>query len=273
MAEFSAPDGTQLYYSDDGTGTPVLALAGLTRTGEDFAYLAPHLAHVRLIRMDYRGRGRSARSGVATYTIPVEAGDALALMDHLGLKQAAILGISRGGLIALALGMLARNRLTGVCLVDIGPDIATEGLEVIKGYVGRDPEWKTLAEAAAALPNVLTGFSKVPPERWKNEARIRYRETPQGLTITYDPALRDAVLAAGNQPVPDLWPLFDALAGLPLALIRGANSNLLSAETAAEMRRRRPDMIFAEVPDRGHTPFLDEPESLAAIADWTCRLP
>ena len=84
----------------------------------------------------------------------------------------------------------------------------------------------------------------------------------------YDPALRESFHAAFTGPPVDLWPMFDACAGLPLALIRGANSDLLSAEVAAEMQARRPDMIFAEVPDRGHVPFLDEPESVTAIRRW-----
>ncbi len=78
--------------------------------------------------------------------------------------------------------------------------------------------------------------------------------------------------AADGTTAPDLWPWFDALDGLPLATLRGANSNILSTATAAEMQRRRPDMIFAEVPDRGHVPFLDEPASLAAIRAWIGRL-
>ena len=80
-----------------------------------------------------------------------------------------------------------------------------------------------------------------------------------------DPALREAFLAAFAGPPVDLWPLFDALAGVPVALLRGANSDLLSQACAAEMQRRRPDMIFAEVPDRAHIPFLDEAESLAVL--------
>ena len=95
-----------------------------------------------------------------------------------------------------------------------------------------------------------------------------YTEGPEGLRITYDPALREAFLAAFEGPAPDLWPLFDACAGLPLALIRGANSDLLSAATADEMQRRRPDMIRTDVPDRAHIPFLDEPEALSALRDW-----
>ena len=123
MAEFAAPDGTRIHYRDDGAGTPVLALSGLSRNGSDFDYAAPHLAHIRLIRMDYRGRGHSQWSGAETYTIATEAGDALALLDHLGIAKAAILGTSRGGLVAMTLAAIAKDRLTGVCLVDVGPEI------------------------------------------------------------------------------------------------------------------------------------------------------
>ncbi len=80
------------------------------------------------------------------------------------------------------------------------------------------------------------------------------------------------LVATGAEPGPDPWKLFDALDGLPLALVRGANSDLLSAETADEMQRRRPDMIRAEVPERGHVPFLDEPEALDAIRAWLDKL-
>ena len=268
MPDFTAPDGTRLHYTDEGAGLPVLALSGLTRNGTDFDYVAPHLSGIRLIRLDYRGRGRSDRADPATYTIPTEAGDALALLDHLDLDAVALLGTSRGGLIALVLGAIAPDHLLGVCFVDIGPELMSEGLDVIKNYIGRNPPQKTYAEAAAMRATLLAGFENVPAHRWDEEVRKHYRETPDGLVITYDPRLRDAVLAAGTQPMPDLWPLFDGLAGKPLACIRGANSDLLSAATLAEMLRRRPDMIATEVPDRGHVPFLDESQSLATIRAW-----
>jgi pimeloyl-ACP methyl ester carboxylesterase len=155
-----------------------------------------------------------------------------------------------------------------VALNDIGPEIASQGLEVIKDYLGRPPVLKTHAEMAEARARVLTAFQNVPPDRWLREAQILFNETEDGLELTYDPRLRDAVLEGGAQPMPDLWPLFDAMSGLPLACIRGANSDLLSPETFAEMKRRRPDMIAVDVPDRGHIPFLDEPESLNALRRW-----
>jgi pimeloyl-ACP methyl ester carboxylesterase len=262
---FTTPDGARIAYRDDGAGMPMLALAGLTRAMSDFDYMAPHLPPCRLIRMDYRGRGASEWTGAATYTVPQEARDVLALVDHLGVDRVAVIGTSRGGLIAMLLAAMAKSRLRGVMLNDVGPVIEAKGLARIVDYVGRNPAARTHAEMAQALPGLMPGFVGVPAARWRDEAQHHYTQTAEGLRITYDPALRDAFLAAFQGEAPDLWPLFDACAGLPLGLIRGANSDLLSPEVATEMRRRRPDMIFAEVPDRAHIPFLDEPGAVAAL--------
>lgn len=263
-------DGLSLYYTDQGAGLPVLCLSGLTRTGADFDYVAPYFLNIRLIRLDYRGRGQSDWANPASYSIVQEAQDVLALLDHLGLSQVAILGSSRGGLIAMWLAVVARQRLLGVALNDIGPEISVAGLEVIKSYLGRDPVQKTWNAAAQARARTLTRFTGVPESRWLDEVKHHYNQTDSGLELRYDPRLRDAVLATG--PTSDAWPLFEALTGLPVALIRGANSDLLSAETAAEMRRRRPDMSFADVPGRGHIPFLDEPASLVTLQDWLRKM-
>ena len=272
MPHFTTSDGLSLHYTDEGTGLPLLCLSGLTRDGRDFDYVAPHLEQVRLIRMDYRGRGQSEWGDHSQYTVPVEARDALELLDHLGLESAAVLGTSRGGLIAMLLAATAKQRLTGVALNDIGPEIAPAGLAVIEAYLGRNPAFGTLEEAAVAFSTLLTQFEGVPMTRWRAEVGKFFRETPDGLEIVYDPRLRDAVLGDGAQPAADMWPLFDALKGLPLCAIRGANSDLLTPGTFAEMRRRRPDMIAVEVPGRGHIPYLDEPEALDALTRWLAML-
>jgi pimeloyl-ACP methyl ester carboxylesterase len=271
IPHFTAEDGARIAYRDEGEGLPLLCLAGLTRSMADFDYLAPHLPPVRLIRMDYRGRGASDWTGAATYTVQQEGRDALALLDHLGVAQAAILGTSRGGLIGMVLGTVARDRLLGLCLNDVGPEIARDGLTRIFDYVGRNPAGGTLESYAQRLSR-SPGFDGVPMSRWHDEARRQVVETPAGLRIPYDPSLREAFLAAFEGPPVDLWPLFDALTGLPLALIRGANSDLLAKETAAMMRERRPDMAFAEVPGRAHIPFLDEPEAVDLIRTFLAGL-
>lgn len=269
---FTAEDGAKLAYSDEGQGLPVLCLAGLTRNMADFDYVAPHLPGVRLIRMDYRGRGQSDYTGADTYTVPQEGKDALALLNHLGIDKAAVLGTSRGGLIGLLLAAAAHERLLGLCLNDVGPEIEKAGLDRIFDYVGRNPRAHTHQELADKLPAAMPGFANVPEGRWLSDARRHFDETPDGLKIRYDPTLRDAFLDAFKGEQPDLWPLWQATAGLPVALIRGSNSDLLSAEVAARMQRLRPDMIFAEVPDRAHVPWLDEAESLAALNRWLAML-
>lgn len=266
---FTASDGAKLAYSDEGTGLPVLCLAGLTRNMGDFDYVAPHLGDVRLIRMDYRGRGQSDLTGAATYTVPQEGKDAIELLDHLGIAKAAVLGTSRGGLIGLFLSAVTHDRLLGLCLNDVGPAIERGGLERIFDYVGRNPAAKTHDELAARLPAAMPGFANVPEGRWLDDAQRHYEHLPEGgLKIRYDAELREAFLAAFSGESPDLWPLWTATAGFPVALIRGANSDLLSREVVEEMRRRRLDLISVEVPDRAHVPWLDEPESLAVIRKW-----
>jgi pimeloyl-ACP methyl ester carboxylesterase len=160
---------------------------------------------------------------------------------------------------------LAKPRLLGLCLNDIGPRIERVGLERISASVGRPPSAPDLATFATRLAAASPEFQGVPPSRWLEEATRFATVTPDGLRLTYDPALREGFVAAMAAPDPDLCPLFDALTGLPVALIRGANSDLLSMATVTEMQARRPDLIFANVPGRGHIPYLDEPESLTVL--------
>ena len=188
MATFTTSDGLSLYYDDRGEGLPLLCLSGLTRDSRDFEYVMPHLTGCRVIRLDYRGRGKSDFAEDAlSYTIPREAQDVLELLAHLGLARVAVLGTSRGGLVAMALAMGAPDALIGVALNDIGPAIAPAGLEVIMGYLGRQPVWKTYDEAAAARPGVMAGFANVPERRWRAEVEKFYDQTDDGLRITYDP--------------------------------------------------------------------------------------
>jgi pimeloyl-ACP methyl ester carboxylesterase len=273
---FTASDGLSLAYRDEGSGVPLLCLCGLTRNMADFDYVARDFAgRARIIRLDTRGRGASDYDpDFNNYSIAREAQDAIDLLDHLGLDRAAILGTSRGGLIAMALAASHRDRLMGVCLNDIGPAIDTSGLGKIMGYLGLPQGHATLEDGAQAMAHAQADlFPDVPIDRWREHAARIWLQTPTGLALRYDRRLRDAVIAqSATGGVPDLCPLFDLLAELPLALIRGANSDLLSAETASEMKARRPDMIAVDVPNRGHVPFLDEPEAQGVISAFLARL-
>jgi pimeloyl-ACP methyl ester carboxylesterase len=269
MQRFRAEDGVQLAYRDDGQGLPLLALAGLTRDGRDFDYMARHLPEdIRLIRLDSRGRGNSDWAPPGTYNVAQEARDAVALLDHLQVSQAAILGSSRGGLLGMVIAATQKQRLLGLCLNDVGPVLERDGLLRIGTYVGIAPSVASLSEIADRMQTAMPGFDRVPDMRWQEETVRHYIQMEGQVGLTYDPALRISFDAAMAGPLPPAWALFDACEGLPMALIRGGNSDVLASETVDEMRRRRPDMRVCEVPGRGHIPFLDEPEALACLHDW-----
>lgn len=269
MPAFTTSDGVRLNYDDQGEGPVILCLAGLTRNMADFTFLLAHLEGYRVIRMDYRGRGQSDHpEDFMSYNIAREGRDAVELLDHLGLTRVTVIGTSRGGLIAMLLSVTDPDRLNGVVLNDIGPEIDAAGLARIIDYLGKEPPQADLDTAARALmAGYAADFPGVPLSRWREQAAFLWYDKPGGgLGLRYDARLRDAMIAqaAAGEP-PDLWPLFDGLRDLPLAVIRGANSDLLSRETFAEMAARHPGMIGITVPDRGHVPFLDEPEALEAI--------
>jgi len=269
MARFTTSDGLSLYYTDEGIGQPVLCLAGLTRNSADFSFLAPHLTGNRLIRMDYRGRGQSDHApDFMTYNILREGQDAIELMDHLGLDRVTLIGTSRGGLIAMGLAHEHPGRLSRVVLNDIGPEVSADGIARIMDYVGRAPDLPDLDAAAGALAHIhAVAFHGVPLARWRAQAEFMFFEKPEGgLGLRYDPRLRDALVGqAGAGEAPDLWQMFDALRDIPTAVIRGENSDLLSVGTLDAMKARNPDLISTTVPNRGHVPFLDEPEAMSAI--------
>ncbi len=268
MPRFKTSDNLSLHYTDQGTGHPLLCLPGLTRCGRDFDFFAPHARDLRLITLDYRGRGQSDYDpSYANYNVVRESCDVIELLDHLGLERVSILGTSRGGLIAMVLAATHAHRLSGVTLNDVGPEISADGITRILTYVGKPPSFKTMDQAARALCDAMAPqFPDVPLSRWQQQAEIQYNETHDGLALRYDPQLAQALQdQAASGETPDLWPLFDALAVGPLGVIRGENSDILSSETLAEMQRRNPGLLICEIPNRGHVPFLDEAPAIDLI--------
>ncbi len=275
MSRFTTSDGLALAWEEEGEGLPILCLPGLTRNARDFDDLGAALGRRhRLIRLTMRGRGASDRDpDPMNYSVPVEVRDVLEFLGFLGLERVVIVGTSRGGLIAMVLAAAAPDRLMGVLLNDVGPELGSEGLERIRGYLGVAPRARSHEEAARALEATLgADFPGLPPEKWLECARRWFDETEDGLALNYDPRLREPFEAGLAEPAPDMWPLFDALGHVPVAVVRGENSNLLTRDTLVRMRERRPDLIVAEVPNRGHVPFLDEPEALAALDELISRV-
>jgi len=268
MNPFITHDGLSLDYKIEGAGKPLLCLPGLTRDLYDFDELAAAMrGEAQVIRLSMRGRGRSDWAAeYKSYNIVQEARDVVEFMDFLGLDKATVVGTSRGGFNAMILAATAADRLAGVLLNDIGPELMQGGIGDIMERIGNPPEARDLAALVAGMKaDMAADFPDLSDAKWEALARRWFSVSDSGVALNYDPLLGKAMHEQAEGEPPDLWGLFDLMAGVPLALLRGENSDLLSVETAAQMRARRPDMLFAEVPNRGHIPLLDEPESVETI--------
>lgn len=268
----SADDRLNLYARlYDGDGPPLLLMHGLTRNSGDFDGLAEHLAgRYQLIVPDQRGRGRSDYDpDPENYTPAVYVEDMYALIDGLDLGTIGMVGTSMGGLMAMMMAARTPDRFNSLILNDIGPAVEASGLARIQSYVGQPAvfdDWQQAADHCQAVQSDnMIGFAA---QDWMAFARNTCEETPEGnIRFAYDPAISIG-LSGSEQTVvpPDLWPMWDRLSALPVLVIRGALSDILSRTTVAEMGRRHPDQFTAvEIDDRGHTPMLDEADALAAI--------
>jgi pimeloyl-ACP methyl ester carboxylesterase len=279
----SAPDGLRLHVRRYGRCTwpalPVVCLPGMARTTADFEALAGALsgdakAPRAVFALDYRGRGLSDYdSDVSHYSFQTELADILAVLAALDCMPAVFVGTSRGGILAMLLAALRPGVIAGAVLNDIGPVIEPQGLMRIKGYVGRLPQPRDYDDGAEILRRLFSGqFPKLGRDDWLAAARRTFKEEDGRLVPTYDIRLSETL--AGFEPeqrLPPLWKEFDALGKLPLMVIRGANSDLLSPSTVSAMRARRAEMETIEVPDQGHAPLLSEADIISQIAAFAGR--
>jgi pimeloyl-ACP methyl ester carboxylesterase len=272
---FDSQDGLRLFsrvYAGPNAAAPVvLCLHGLMRNSRDFEDLAAHLAaRYRVIVPDVRGRGLSARDpNFNNYQIPTYLVDLVPLFRGLGSQRVSIIGTSMGGLMAMVLAATQPQLVARIVLNDVGPEVDPQGLERIRGYAGKSAPVRSWEEAVAQVRSIYgPAWPGLSDERWQRIARLSYRENAQGVPEgDADPRiaepLRDTKAAA-----PDLWPLWGALAKVPILAVRGADSDILSAVTLGRMQREKPDLEVLEVANRGHAPLLDEPECLTAIDEF-----
>jgi len=285
MAEYqshfvTAPDGLKLHvraYGAAGTNRlPVVCLPGLARHSADFhrlatVFSADPAAPRQVFAMDYRGRGGSDwDSNPANYNVGIEVMDLITVLKALGIGPAVFIGTSRSGILTMLLAAVQPQSIAGAVLNDIGPVIEPAGLARIKGYVGKMPPPADLQEASETLRRLFGAqFTALTADDWAAWAERNFEERDGRLVATYDPTLAHNIAAVDtSRPAPDLWQQFDALAGVPLMLIRGVNTDLLSSETVTAMRERRPDLHVMEVPGQGHTPLLTEDEIIARIGQF-----
>jgi pimeloyl-ACP methyl ester carboxylesterase len=260
-------------------GLPVVCLPGLARTTADFDRLAAALAGDpdrprRVVALDYRGRGMSDHDrDPANYSIPVELADVTAVLAARAVERGIFVGTSRGGLLTMALAAVRPTAIAGAVLNDIGPVIEPQGLMRIKSYVGKLPQPRGFEDGAEILRRLFgPQFTRLTDADWLASAHRNWRRQDGRLVVTYDPRLSHALASIDPaHPLPPFWPQFDALGNSPLMVIRGANSDILSAATVAAMQARRRDTVVIEVPDEGHAPLLADADTIARIAIFVAK--
>ncbi len=278
---FSSRDGLQIYYRDyagDNGKAPVLCLHGLTRNSRDFAALAEHIAPARRVLVpDQRGRGRSQYdSNWLNYHPGTYIEDMWTLMRELAVGRVIVIGTSLGGLMAMLMAAARPQALAGVVLNDIGPEIDPAGVARIQSYAGRLPPVRNWDDAAAQMKMTFAlAFPDYDEQKWQEFARNSFDEGDDGVPrLAADPKIGDAIRSIPAPPgaVQRLWLAFGQLRNMPVLALRGAHSDLLSAATFERMQQEVPGLVAVTVPNRGHAPQLDEPDSLRAIDTFLAGL-
>ncbi|QIG80444.1 alpha/beta fold hydrolase [Stakelama tenebrarum] len=272
-------DGLRLHYRDypgDAARPPLLCIPGLTRNVRDYVNFAERFAgDWRVIVVELRGRGDSAYAKDPMNYVPLTyLQDIEALIDALKLDRFVVIGTSLGGILGMLLAATGPQRIVGALLNDVGPELNPAGLARIRDYVGK-PMWHDTWVHAAR--SVAEGNGDVYPDYdiqdWLAMAKRLYKLTPGGrIVLDYDMRIAEPFRVPGNEAGPDMWKAFDALAGKPVAAVRGERSDILGAEAAEKMADRLTECELTTVPRVGHAPTLDEPESIAATERLLARV-
>lgn len=269
---FTNPDGLKQHYRDYNLASEeapvILCMPGLTRNARDFEEIAEHLSErCRIICVEQRGRGLSDWDPEPSRYQPVTyVADMMALLDHLHIKQVIALGTSLGGIMTILIQAMHSGILMAAILNDIGPEVDPKGLARIQGYVGKGAPPQSWDEAIAQLKS---GNSEVYPNfsaaEWEWFTRKLYTEKAGVPVADYDPAISQNLNANEDQAAPDLWSVFVAMSTIPVVVLRGELSDILSVDTLGVMAQVHPDLISVTVPGVGHAPLLREPECIEAI--------
>lgn len=280
----SAPDGLRLHYVEYGSasdaGAPIVCLPGLTRTAEDFEALARALAfggrkRRRVLALDYRGRGGSEWDrNWENYNLGVENADILSLLDAAEIHEAIVIGTSRGGLHAMTFAATRPTLLKAVVLNDVGPVVEPLGLMRIKSYVGKMPTPRNWAEAVDISKSTMSAhFTALSEQDWEGYARRTFEEKDGKFVGRSDPKIARTLAEIGpDMKRIELWPQFEAMAQVPTLVVRGENSDLLSAATLDEMLRRCPNCESWIVPGQGHAPLLTDMVTIERIRTFVERI-
>ncbi len=274
---FTVTDGLRLFCRDYGDriapGTPVICLSGLTRNSKDFERLARRLsAQRRVIALDYRGRGLSEYDAKPMNYVPqTYVRDVLDVAAATGIHRAVVIGTSLGGLVSMGLAVARPTLLAGVVLNDIGPEIPPQAAARIGSYTGKAESFATWDEAVAEYQSRYgLAHPDLDDAAWLQLAKDTFVEKDGRIVTDYDVRIVEPLKKGAG--VSDMWPLFGALAKIPVLGVRGELSDVLTQETFDKMAAAKPDMERVTVPRCGHVPSLEEPEVTPALDAFLARI-
>ena len=272
-------DGLRLHYRDypgPADRPPILCLPGLTRNARDYHDLARRLSpDWRVIAIDLRGRGDSGYAKDPMSYVPLTyVQDVEALLRELDVARYVAFGTSLGGIVAMLLAGTAREKLAGLVLNDVGPEISPEGLSRIRSYVGKSNTWPTWLHAARAVAEANESvYPDFQLEDWLAMAKRLYRLNSAGrIVLDYDMKIAEPFRVPGNEAGPDMWRALEGLKTVPTLLVRGATSDVLAANVAERMAGVLEQGDLLTIPATGHSPTLDEPAAIAAIDRLLARI-
>jgi pimeloyl-ACP methyl ester carboxylesterase len=260
-------------WGDAANPKVLVCVHGLSRQGRDFDSLAKSLCdEYRVVAPDVVGRGRSDWLADPTgYQLPGYVGDMVTLLARLNAQTVHWVGTSMGGLIGIGLASLPQSPISRMVLNDVGPTIQPEAIARIGSYLGLPMRWSSLDEAADYMLSISRGFGPHSREQWLALTQPMLKPDGEGFKPHYDPniavpfkAMTPDIAAAGEAA---LWRAYDAI-GCPTLLLRGADSDLLTRDTAIAMTQRGPRAQLREFAGVGHAPMLVVPEQIAVVREF-----
>jgi pimeloyl-ACP methyl ester carboxylesterase len=258
--EWGEPDNPQV----------LVCVHGLTRCARDFNNLARALSdRYRVVCPDVAGRGDSDwLADPMLYANPQYVADMVTLIARLDVEQVHWVGTSMGGLIGMALASQKDSPVTKLVLNDAGPVIGKAALERIATYVGKWPPLPTLQAAEQLVRAVAAPFGPHTDEEWRFLTEVVVRKNADGsYRFHYDPKIAERFRKDMPEGDLEVWPVWDAVR-CPTMVIRGAQSDLLSKETAEQMTRRGPKAKLVELPGIGHAPTLLHADQIAIVRNF-----
>ena len=268
-------DGIRLHYRDypgPKSKAPVICLPGLTRNARDFEPVAQMLGGKRrMLALEFRGRGESGYAKDPMSYVPLSyVQDVDVLLRELDLKNFILLGTSLGGIVSMLLAGAWKERLSGLILNDVGPEIGQSGAERIRSYIGQGRSFETWMHAARAMAEAQGDiYPAYGLEEWLRFAKRACKLGANGrITFDYDMKIAEPFKLPGGEAGVDLWPAFAALADVPLLVTRGEKSDILETTVGTKMIKKSEKAALATVKGVGHAPSLDEPDAQEAILQF-----